>query len=37
MKTYMTPYVEEVKFATEAIADQGGTDVSGEDDGNLPG
>lgn len=34
MKTYMTPYVEEIKFATEAIADQGATTTSGADDGN---
>ena len=36
MKTYMTPYVEEVKFATEAITEQGGGLTSaGDDDGNV--
>lgn len=29
MKTYETPVIEEIKFASEAIADQGGENVSG--------
>ena len=33
MKTYMTPNVEEIKFATEAIANSGDV-ISGENDGN---
>lgn len=35
MKTYETPAVEEIKFATEAIAEQGANPVSGDPDGNL--
>ena len=29
MKNYEAPVVEEIKFASEAIADQGGANVSG--------
>ena len=35
MKTYMTPAIEEIKFATEVIADVDQGNVSGEDDGNA--
>ena len=35
MKTYMTPAIEEIKFATEVIADVDQDVVSGEDDGNA--
>lgn len=35
MKTYETPVVEEIKFATEVIAAQEGGTISGDDDGNI--
>lgn len=35
MKTYMTPSVEEIKFATETIADVVLDPTSGVDDGNA--
>ena len=35
MKTYLTPSVEEIKFATEVIADVDIGTESGYDDGNA--
>ena len=35
MKTYMTPYVEYVSFATEAIADVDGGNTSGEGNDDM--